>query len=365
MDIYVQKNGRLVGPFAEARLRMGVEDGEFSPNDLAQMLGTNSWQPLVNLIHLEGIYSPPPIQEPPSPSSDNPDQDSHTGPEPEAGQSVSTEKVAFASDPHPDDGKQADNPIPDPPPIPPAPPSNPSTAPAGNPAKVFASISLAFSLLALLIILGEGESWFPCALLGVVIGHFTRWYIRSVAPGKSGGGLALAALIIGYVSMAHLFENKGHKPSTTSSVGQASATAQPRIEQVLGAEIQKDLNQNKQKLFTNIHPVGTAKSVTLHDVTVTAWKRGQDTNRFEDVQQFTVRFTLYWEGPITKDGYTKIASTYDVESQRYTSGQILATNGMTNQDAGNAALGLFGTWLQYEAEKEGAEKATRDYYNGR
>ena len=67
---------------------------------------------------------------------------------------------------------------------------------------------------------------------------------------------------------------------------------------------------------------------------------------------------------MTKDGFTKISATYDTESQRYTASQVLATNGMTKSDAGNAALGLLGTYLQYQAQKAGAEQATRDYYNG-
>jgi hypothetical protein len=66
MDIYIQKNGRTLGPFAEPRLRLGVEDGEFSPNDLAQMSGTDSWQPLHSLIHLYGIDPSQLVNPPPS-----------------------------------------------------------------------------------------------------------------------------------------------------------------------------------------------------------------------------------------------------------------------------------------------------------
>jgi len=108
-----------------------------------------------------------------------------------------------------------------------------------------------------------------------------------------------------------------------------------RLEDAIAGELQQNLNQSKQELFNGIHPVGTAKEVKVHEVEIT-WKHGQPTNRPEDVQTFNVRFTLYWEGPITKDGVTKVNATYDAESQRWMGMQILATNGLTNEKAGEA-----------------------------
>ena len=148
-------------------------------------------------------------------------------------------------------------------------------------------------------------------------------------------------------------------PATRRTDNATSATA----EQQLIENIQKLLDENKQKIFEQIHPVGTATSAKLHDVTVTAWKHGQPTGRMEDVREFTIRYTLYWSGPVTKDGFTKVEQTYDTESERYTDGRILATNGVTNKDAESAAGSLFTTWLQYEAQKNGAEQAAREYYN--
>jgi len=104
------------------------------------------------------------------------------------------------------------------------------------------------------------------------------------------------------------------------------------------------LNQNKQQVLNNIHPVGTAKNAVVHDVAI-VWKHGQATNRMEDVLQFTVRYTLYWQGPVTQDGYTKISETFDNESQRYTAFQILATNGVTNEHVGEAIGSLLFNYL--------------------
>lgn len=121
-----------------------------------------------------------------------------------------------------------------------------------------------------------------------------------------------------------------------------------RVEDDIATFIQTAANQNRQNIFNAIHPVGTAKSVAVHDVTITSWKHGQVTNRFEDILQFTVRYTIYWEGPIIADGYTKITQTFDNETNRYIDGQILATNGATNADA-SYALGYIGGALLYEA----------------
>ena len=51
----------------------------------------------------------------------------------------------------------------------------------------------------------------------------------------------------------------------------------------------------------------------------------------DDVREFTVRFTLYWEGPVTTDGFTKVEWTCDTESRRRLRTQILASNGITNE----------------------------------
>ncbi len=120
------------------------------------------------------------------------------------------------------------------------------------------------------------------------------------------------------------------------------------IEEALLDETQRGLNANKQAFFENIHPIGTAKSVTVHDVTVVGWKHGKNTNRFEDILQLSIRYTIYWEGPLTTNGYTKVTQIYDNEAQRYVSCEILATNGTTKNEVGSA-LGDIGVKLLYEA----------------
>ena len=65
------------------------------------------------------------------------------------------------------------------------------------------------------------------------------------------------------------------------------------VENIIGRKLQTTFNANRQKIFDNIHPIGTAKGIVVHDVSILAWKSGVRTNRLDDVQQFSVRFTLY------------------------------------------------------------------------
>jgi len=117
------------------------------------------------------------------------------------------------------------------------------------------------------------------------------------------------------------------------------------VEDRLKAILEIAANRNKQQIFASIHPVGTAKSVVIHDVTVISWKQGRPTNRLEDALKFTVRYTLYWQSPLTTDGYTKVSQSYDAEVQRYIAGEILVTNGVTNSDAAYAIGYAAGTIL--------------------
>lgn len=105
------------------------------------------------------------------------------------------------------------------------------------------------------------------------------------------------------------------------------------------------LVQNKQAIFDYLHPTGTATGLKVHEVSLT-WKDGNDTERIQDVTSFTVRFTVYWQGPITNNGFTKVEATFDTESERYTSFNILATNGITKSDVADGVGAFIGGFIQ-------------------
>jgi hypothetical protein len=143
-----------------------------------------------------------------------------------------------------------------------------------------------------------------------------------------GCGSLLLLGFLGIVALVMIGSNSTQSPTPSAE----SPIPEPRIEDVLLSQLQPAFDANKQKIFDSIHPLGTAKSITIHDVTVDSWKNNQPTNREEDILQCTVRYTIYWEGGATSDGFTKISSTFDYESQRYLPMKILETNGITKGD---------------------------------
>ena len=119
----------------------------------------------------------------------------------------------------------------------------------------------------------------------------------------------------------------------------------PISEQAFAQILENALNQNKQQIFDKLHPMGTAKSIKVHEVKI-RWRNDTPSADMNNIRGFTSRYTLYWQSPLIDDGFTKLASTYDAESQRYTDTQVLATNGITNSDAA-ATLGYgFGALLR-------------------
>jgi hypothetical protein len=54
---------------------------------------------------------------------------------------------------------------------------------------------------------------------------------------------------------------------------------------------------------------------------------------------------LSWEGPIPKDGFTKVGATWDGESQRWLTPEVLATNGITNAQAEGVFIAIAGRAL--------------------
>lgn len=109
MEIHIQKDGQKHGPFSEAQIRSGVDEGQFAPDDLAWSTGKASWQPLSALINLD-VSQPPPICHPPRQNQ----PDAHTGncteipvaaePRPSTPDAplvqTTTEKVLYKDPPH-------------------------------------------------------------------------------------------------------------------------------------------------------------------------------------------------------------------------------------------------------------------------
>lgn len=146
-------------------------------------------------------------------------------------------------------------------------------------------------------------------------------------PPLTSGYLA-AALLIFLLGCDREKGSQGNASPESADAPQA-IPEDPPIEKELERRWQAYILASRQEIFNALHPIGKAGSAVLHQLEV-KWKDGRRTNREEDILMIGVRFTVFWDGPITKDGYTKLFVVYDSEVGRITGTQVLATNGITN-----------------------------------
>ena len=167
-----------------------------------------------------------------------------------------------------------------------------------------------------------------------------------------------AILAVGYVGLlTQSAANKPNSGTTAPTPNYASQSVSPtplakQPEEILVAWFQDKLDARKQEIFNDFHPMGQAQSLTVHDVSI-EWKENRPRNDLRNILQATVRFTITWTSPLHNDGFTKISATYDNESERFTSAEILATNGTTTQDAAMLTGAVIGSVIQYESEQQG------------
>jgi hypothetical protein len=110
------------------------------------------------------------------------------------------------------------------------------------------------------------------------------------------------------------------------------------VEAKLHADIQNKLNQNKQKFFDSIHPIGKAREIKVHEVS-TQWKNSNPRN-LKDLKGYRVVYTIYWSGPLITDGYTKAESYFDADVDRFTNTNVITSNGSTNSDYIDGAISI-------------------------
>lgn len=92
-----------------------------------------------------------------------------------------------------------------------------------------------------------------------------------------------------------------------------------------------------QKELERFHPLGTAKSVRINDVSF-RWKSGIPTFRKADIEQVVTTFTLYWTSPLRKQGWTVVREVYDMRTKKLISVRLLETNGITNNEVLECSL---------------------------
>jgi hypothetical protein len=103
-------------------------------------------------------------------------------------------------------------------------------------------------------------------------------------------------------------------------------------EEKLQEGVSKWLKANKQQIVEKYHLLATAKDVELQAIML-ADKNLQETDKLENAVGYGIVFTIFWEGPVTKDGYLKLIAYYDFSVRTFTEVQVVQTNGVLNQDA--------------------------------
>lgn len=130
-----------------------------------------------------------------------------------------------------------------------------------------------------------------------------------------------------------------------------SKPPQRPIEEVLEDKWRIALFNGRQEIFDGMHPVGRATDVRLHSLEI-KWRDNLRTNKEKDILGMAVRYTLFWEGPVNKDGYTKLFSVYDMEVGRIIATDLLATNGVTNGELAEGVGFAIGLGLSAAMESE-------------
>jgi hypothetical protein len=107
-------------------------------------------------------------------------------------------------------------------------------------------------------------------------------------------------------------------------------------EALITSEYQRGYNLHKQQLFLGyMIKGGIATGVTVNSVKITQWVEGQPTGKPNDVQQFTVDFTVYWTSQLhPNDGYTEVTAVYahQPRTTRPVGSHVVKTNGITRDD---------------------------------
>lgn len=109
--------------------------------------------------------------------------------------------------------------------------------------------------------------------------------------------------------------------------------AQSKVQKAITAAFQEEFSRDKQERYEKAHlagEFGTAKKDVIQGASI-QWKGGRATDNAADVASFVVDHTLYWETPLTSDGYTRFNDTYDCTSgsPELVNSKIVATNGVT------------------------------------
>ena len=117
--------------------------------------------------------------------------------------------------------------------------------------------------------------------------------------------------------------------------------------------MQRAYSDNAQQVFLDIHPGGTANSITVSNLKITDWFDGGPTGRMadKDVQGFSLHITINWSSNIhSGDGVTEADDFYTRDSPqegfRFLRRANIKSNGATKEGLSNLFMRGIGKFLK-------------------
>ena len=169
----------------------------------------------------------------------------------------------------------------------------------------------------------------------------------------SGATLAVLIVLGAFVvlGIAVLRTKTTARPQMIEDDSAKMAASEAAVEDKIATNIRFFLEENRQQIFQEIHPLGTAISLTVHDVKVTKWVGGQPIGLpgRPDVDEFRVHYTIYWSSfSHPGDGVTEINDYYSRDGVHFCfeRREIKYTNGTQNSDVATGAVELFNVFLR-------------------
>jgi hypothetical protein len=135
------------------------------------------------------------------------------------------------------------------------------------------------------------------------------------------GGIVVLFLILTVVVTTYVRTRSGH------TVESWIAQVRPQW----AAEISN--SQTVRQYIEGIHPLVTYKRAAISEMRV-ATVDGLDSvgSRGENISEVEILVTFYWEGPVTKDGFTEVRFNYDYQGHQLKAKHFERSNAAVNLD---------------------------------
>lgn len=102
-------------------------------------------------------------------------------------------------------------------------------------------------------------------------------------------------------------------------------------EETFEEDVTKSHISNKQSIVEEFHLLATAKELEVQEFQLID-TQGKPTDSLKTAAGYAIVFTIFWKSDLRSDGYTKVFRVYDGSVRNFVNTQVIATNGVLNQD---------------------------------